>query len=490
MTAIYSGDSLHDSVTTSITQSVNKAHLTVIADSKIRLYGAPNPTLTDRLTGYVNGDTAAVVSGSPALSTTATTSSPIGTYPITVTAGTLAAANYDFPTLVNGVLTVGIAPSNDYTGSGRSEPALFRRTNATIAQWFVQGSAALNGHSFGAGSLDVPLTGDFDGDGKTDLALYRPSTAQWFVSESGSGYANKLLTTFGEANVNVPMPGNYNGTGTSTTVAVYRPPTGQWFIQGQSTVVVVTAPLGGRHPGARQLRQHRQGRARHLPAEHQQVVHRRPRWCLYDCLRRLEGHPRPWLVRCARRPATRRSNRRCGGRPPASTSSAARRAPAPSSSRWATSPSPAITTGSAKPRRRSTAPAPASGSWSARTTSTPRVVASYGGSADTPTAAPYTYRALKSGGGLISKFSIETPVVVDLGATAHSFATNAPPVSNSNSARQTSAAAARVRHARQARAEAEAARLRAAAAHHHLHWRHGHSVRLRARHEVVVVNRL
>ena len=57
---------------------------------------------------------------------------------------------------------------------------------------------------------------------------------------------------------------------------------------------------------------------------------------------------------------------------------------------------------------------------------TPRVVATYGGSGDTPLAAPFIYRALKSEGGLISKYSLGTAVtVIDLGATARSFATSA-----------------------------------------------------------------
>ena len=50
-----------------------------------------------------------MVSGAATLSTTATTSSPVGSYPITIGAGTLAAANYDFPTLVNGTLTITVA---------------------------------------------------------------------------------------------------------------------------------------------------------------------------------------------------------------------------------------------------------------------------------------------------------------------------------------------------------------------------------------------
>jgi hypothetical protein len=84
--------------------------LTVTADDKAMTYGGAVPALTDTITGFVNGDTAAVVSGAPGLTTTATSASGVGSYAITVAPGTLAAANYDFPTLVAGTLRVTPAP--------------------------------------------------------------------------------------------------------------------------------------------------------------------------------------------------------------------------------------------------------------------------------------------------------------------------------------------------------------------------------------------
>src|SRR2546426_9252769 len=82
--------------------TMTKAHLTVTADNQSRVYGAANPTLTYTLSGFVNGEntTSAGVTGAPTLSTTATTASSVAgsPYPITVVnAGTLSAANYDFP---------------------------------------------------------------------------------------------------------------------------------------------------------------------------------------------------------------------------------------------------------------------------------------------------------------------------------------------------------------------------------------------------------
>ena len=60
-------------------------------------YGQPIPPLSGfALSGFLNGDTAAVVSGTPLLSTTATSTSPVGVYPLNIAQGTLAATNYVF----------------------------------------------------------------------------------------------------------------------------------------------------------------------------------------------------------------------------------------------------------------------------------------------------------------------------------------------------------------------------------------------------------
>ena len=83
--------------------------LTVTANSTSTLAGTALPPLTATITGFVNGDTSAVVSGAASLSTTATVASPPGSYPITVSLGTLSAANYTFA-FVNGTLTL-ISPA-------------------------------------------------------------------------------------------------------------------------------------------------------------------------------------------------------------------------------------------------------------------------------------------------------------------------------------------------------------------------------------------
>jgi hypothetical protein len=88
------------------TLTVSPAALTVTANNASRTYGTANPSFTAVISGLVNGDTAAVVSGTASLTTTATLGSPVGSYAITPSLGSLSAANYTFANFVNGMLSV------------------------------------------------------------------------------------------------------------------------------------------------------------------------------------------------------------------------------------------------------------------------------------------------------------------------------------------------------------------------------------------------
>lgn len=82
--------------------------LTVTADNKSIIFGAPIPPLTNTISGFVGGDTATSndIIGSATCATTANILSPVGTYPITCTAGTLSSDHYGFTTFTPGALKV------------------------------------------------------------------------------------------------------------------------------------------------------------------------------------------------------------------------------------------------------------------------------------------------------------------------------------------------------------------------------------------------
>ncbi|MGI9103823.1 MAG: Ig-like domain repeat protein [Terriglobales bacterium] len=111
ITASYGGDANCSSSTSGVvTQTVNKQWLVVSADNKTMAAGAAVPALTYGISGLASFDTSAAYSGTPILTTTATSSSLAGQYPITATIGTLHATNYSFYFL-DGTLTVtGTAP--------------------------------------------------------------------------------------------------------------------------------------------------------------------------------------------------------------------------------------------------------------------------------------------------------------------------------------------------------------------------------------------
>jgi alpha-tubulin suppressor-like RCC1 family protein len=102
------------------TVTVVPATLTVTANNVTKAFGAAVPTLAATVSGYVNGQTLATsgVTGQALCATTATTTSPGGTYPITCSLGTLSAHNYTF-NFVPGTLTVTFSQKTvcNYIGS-------------------------------------------------------------------------------------------------------------------------------------------------------------------------------------------------------------------------------------------------------------------------------------------------------------------------------------------------------------------------------------
>jgi hypothetical protein len=91
------------SIEGSVSIDVLRAALTIMADNKTKSAGTDKPPLTATYAGFVNGDTVASLDTPAKLSTSATKSSPAGTYPITVSGAS--DANYTM-TFVNGTLTV------------------------------------------------------------------------------------------------------------------------------------------------------------------------------------------------------------------------------------------------------------------------------------------------------------------------------------------------------------------------------------------------
>lgn len=142
--------------------SITKAALTVRAGGS-RPYGSANPSpLPVTYTGFVGGETGptAGISGSPTCSTTASSTSIIGSYPTTCSVGTLSAVNYSFTMAADGVFTVTPAPlalaadpkSRQY---GTADPAF-----TATASGFVLGQTAALLAGAPTCSSTVPVAAD------------------------------------------------------------------------------------------------------------------------------------------------------------------------------------------------------------------------------------------------------------------------------------------------------------------------------------------
>jgi Tol biopolymer transport system component len=104
----------------------------------------------------------------------------------------------------------------DFDGDGDTDIAVYRRASG---QWFISGGATV---FFGTAD-DVPVPADYDGNGTTDVAVFRPSVGGW--------YRVGAPTTFFGLNDDIPVPCDYDGDG-DVDIAVFRPSVGGWYRVG------------------------------------------------------------------------------------------------------------------------------------------------------------------------------------------------------------------------------------------------------------------
>ncbi len=111
----------------------------------------------------------------------------------------------------------------DFDGDGKSDLSVFRPDGGN---WYVLNSANSNftATAFGSAS-DILAPGDYDGDGKTDIAVWRPSGGNWYLQTKAGVFTARQFGADGD----IPVPADFNGDG-KTDIAVWRPSNGVWYI--------------------------------------------------------------------------------------------------------------------------------------------------------------------------------------------------------------------------------------------------------------------
>lgn len=126
----------------------------------------------------------------------------------------------------------------DFDGDGYSDVVVLRQTGQNLV-WYVLRSGVSEGGfhyskyssvQFGLVS-DTALAEDFDGDGKTDHAVYRSSTGVWYILRSKNNQVQS--TSFGQTG-DVPQPADFDGDG-KADLAVFRPSAGNWYFWHSGT---------------------------------------------------------------------------------------------------------------------------------------------------------------------------------------------------------------------------------------------------------------
>jgi hypothetical protein len=122
--------------------------------------------------------------------------------------------------------------AGDWDGDGKADLAVYRAASSAGGQSFFyyrpSSQPAVNFNAIPLGTTgDKPLLGDFDGDDRLDPAVFRSSTATatWIILQSS---INQIMqTTFG-LSTDIPVPADYDGDG-KANIAVFRPSNGTWY---------------------------------------------------------------------------------------------------------------------------------------------------------------------------------------------------------------------------------------------------------------------
>jgi hypothetical protein len=153
--------------------------------------------------------------------------------------------NWYFDTTRTGVVnktfqfgTTGDIPVvGDWDGNGIIDSGVFRPASGT---WFLDTSkTGVVAYSFRFGkSGDIPVVGDWDGNGISDAGVFRPDSGTWYFDTTKTGVVASSFH-FGKSG-DTPVVGDWNGNGVSDA-GVFRSDSGTWYQDTTKTGVVASS---------------------------------------------------------------------------------------------------------------------------------------------------------------------------------------------------------------------------------------------------------
>ncbi len=115
----------------------------------------------------------------------------------------------------------------DFDGDGKSDVSIYRPSTGI---WYSLNSTTGFSSTQWGNSTDRIVPADYDGDGKTDVAIYRPSNGTFYILSSTTGFR---ATQWG-ISTDIPVPADYDGDG-KADVAIYRPSNGTFYSLNSNT---------------------------------------------------------------------------------------------------------------------------------------------------------------------------------------------------------------------------------------------------------------
>lgn len=125
----------------------------------------------------------------------------------------------------------------DFDGDRKADIAVFGKEISLQDRkgiWYIlQSSNQKARYEFFGAEEDQSVASDYDGDGRADIAVYRPSNGFWYILQSSDSKFTAVQFGMPKAlsspQIDLPVPADYDGDG-KTDIAVFRTTTGTWYL--------------------------------------------------------------------------------------------------------------------------------------------------------------------------------------------------------------------------------------------------------------------